>query len=145
MNWILVFCFTLLTSAAWATPPKEIQVQYDYVRESLAVEARHVSDDLSEHFIRRVVITSSFKDVEPQEFNFVKQVNPTRFEETVSYAATLGDTLTITLYCSEGGKGEEVLEIPAPTAEQVEEKKVLKTQQAPVPADPMAPPVKSSY
>ena len=120
---LIILCLTVLflsaVTLAFATPPKDIHLEYNPDTGELTIRAAHVSQDLNKHYIRRAVVVKNTQ--EPQNFYFTRQTQPDQFEATVTFRVDVGDQVSVKLYCSEGGVGEASLDIQQPAPEEAKE------------------------
>ncbi|MBI3314364.1 MAG: hypothetical protein HYZ86_00265 [Candidatus Omnitrophica bacterium] len=111
------------TSFVWATPPTEMEISYDpappsagQARGVLHVEAKHISDHLDKHYLRRLVIYRN--GVKEQEIAYTRQKYPSKFIEDIPLIVKPGETISVEVFCSQGGSKRAELTIdsisPAP-------------------------------
>ncbi len=112
--WTLLNLFSF--SLAWATPPTTLDLTYDPTAGVLHVEAKHVSDHLDKHYLRRLVIYRN--GVKEQEMAYTRQKYPSKFVEDLPFVAKPGETIAVEVFCSQGGSKRAELTIsstsPAP-------------------------------
>ncbi len=90
-----------------ATPPSEIQLQYDRDRKVLAIQVAHVTRDLTEHFIRKILV---YKNEEaPLSYFFTRQPSADELKTEVHLELKAGDTARVKAVCSKAGFKEETL------------------------------------
>lgn len=96
--------FSVLFIAAgpvYATPPREINLDFDLEKGVLSIEMLHVSHDRNGHYIRKVVILRNGKEI--KSIHNRQQVDPSHFLLEVSMEAVVGDTIEIKALCAGGG------------------------------------------
>ena len=108
----LILClFSLLFStAAHATPPTKIDLEYDKEKQILLADIAHISDKADEHYIRKIIL--QVNNDNPQIFNYRKQVKPNKFEVKLPLELQPGDVVKLKAQCSQGGDLEASLAIP---------------------------------
>jgi len=106
----------LLATIVSATPPQDVLLSYNKETQELTVYVRHVSDDLSKHYIRRVSISKN--GGKPTEVHWAKQPSPVEFEEKIPYEANGGDIIHVKLWCSDGGSKEAAIEVAKDAAKE---------------------------
>ena len=98
---------------AYATPPTQIDLTYDLDKGNLHIEAKHPTDNLNKHYLRRLVVYKN--DIQEQEFSYIRQTLPSKLVEDVAITAKIGDVLAVELFCKDGGSKKELLTVLAPT------------------------------
>jgi hypothetical protein len=96
--------------AVHATPPGDVNVSYDLVKQTITVMGPHPTNDMTEHYIRRVEV--SVNGAAPKMFYFPKQSSASEFNETVNVPLKPNDHVHVKVACSEGGSKEADLHIP---------------------------------
>jgi hypothetical protein len=110
-TWIIIMALVFMfPGSALAHPPSEIKLEYNVEAQSLVVNMKHVSRDLSEHRIRRIVVFVNGNEFEA--FPFVTQTSKEGQEATLAVQAKKGDVIAIKAYCSKGGIGEAEYTVP---------------------------------
>ena len=115
---LIAFIFIISSFNAFATPAKDIALQYDAKKEQLHVEAIHVSNSLQNHYIHRMSVTKNAD--EPVVTYFSRQSEPSKFIADTALEAQPGDSIRVELLCIKGGVSEATLVVPKP-----EEKKEM--------------------
>ena len=99
-------------SSAWATPPSRMDLTYDAKLGILHVEAHHPSDNLSTHYLRRLVVYQNGAQV--KEMFYFKQNAPVKFTEDIPITAKEGDILAVEVFCIKGGSKRVEMTVTAP-------------------------------
>ncbi len=107
--WIPVFAGMTVISSAWATPPTEMDLSYDPAQGTLHVEAKHVSDHLDKHYLRRLLLYRN--GVQEQELTYTRQKYPSKFIEDIPLIAKPGEIIAVEVFCSQGGSKRAELTI----------------------------------
>lgn len=107
---LFVVLFFFLTKLAWATPPSNIELEYDATERVLHITLRHVTHNVREHRIRRLIIYKN--DEEIKSYYMPSQPSPKGIDKKVSLEAESGDEIRVKAICSEAGIGEATLTIP---------------------------------
>ena len=94
---------------AWARPPSEILLSYDYQMKQLHIDIKHVTNDISEHRIRKLTIYKN--DTEVDRIHFSAQTSATGLVTDVAIEAAPEDVLRVEAVCSEAGRGEASLTV----------------------------------
>ena len=112
----------LFSSFAHATPPTQIDLTYDLDKGNLHVEAKHPTDNLNKHYLRRLVVYKN--NDQEQEFSYIRQTSPSKLVQDVPIIAKPGDVLAVEAFCKEGGSKREELIVsdPVPAAPKPNEK-----------------------
>lgn len=111
--WMPVFAgltIFMAVSIAFATPPAEVILNYDKDTQTLHVAAKHPSDRLTRHYLRRMVIYDN--DVPVNTLDFTRQQYAWGLEEDVPLVVKGGHKVRVELFCSKGGIGEGETEVP---------------------------------
>ena len=104
--------FILCSGELWATPPTDIQMTYDFEKETLSVEAAHVSNSQQNHYIHTMTIYKN--DEAPNVIYFTRQMKPSVFSAEVPLKAKPGDVIRVAFQCIKGGFAEATLVIADP-------------------------------
>ena len=125
---IAAFAVMLMAGASfvWAAPPTEMEISYDPAQGTLHVEAKHISDHLNKHYLRRLVIYRN--GAKEQEIAYTRQKYPSKFIEDIPFIAKPGETIAVEVFSSEGGTKRVELTIASTS---------------PVPAPPTAGPAET--
>ena len=115
LNIYSFFIFLFYAAMASATPPSEILLSYDTDKSILHVSARHPSERLQRHYLRRLVISKN--DVVVQTVTFSSQKLASGLEEDIEFKADPGDKISVEVFCSQGGSKKAELLIPKPDGE----------------------------
>ena len=94
---------------AGATPPQELKALYHPQKQTLRVFIRHTSRDRDRHYIRRIAIYKNGQWI--RTFAYTRQPTRYAFHYDLDVEAQPGDVLTISAYCSKGGKRETEITI----------------------------------
>ena len=103
---------TILASLAYATPPSQMDLTYDPDKGILHVEAHHPVDNMSTHYLRRLVLYQNGAQV--KEMFYFKQNAPVKFTEDIPVPAKEGDVLAVEVSCLKGGSKRAEMTVPAP-------------------------------
>ena len=106
----------LIFSLAWLNPalatPANISLNYDSDSQTLKIDVAHVSNNVREHYIRRLVIYKN--GLEIKSMTFPRQPTPTGFTQDISLATQPGDLIKVEAFCREGGTAEAHIVIAQP-------------------------------
>ena len=103
----------LFSASVFSHPPTNLSLSYDPATQILRVEMTHVTGNIREHHIRRLVISKNGE--EAKSMTIVRQTTPSSEVEDIPLEAKPNDTIRVEAYCSEGGIGEETLVVPEPS------------------------------
>ena len=141
--WIPAFAgMTIFLSSAWATPPTTLDLTYDPATGVLHVEAKHISDHLDKHYLRRLVIDRN--GAKEKEIAYTRQKYPSKFVEDIPFIAKPGETIAVEVFCSQGGKKKVELTIDPTSPTPADTPPALNPTEWPTPETPSSPP-KSTY
>ena len=98
-------------SEAGATPP-DVALNYDPGTQILKIEVSHVTNNVREHYIRRLVVYKYNQEVD--SMIFPRQETPTGFTRDVPLAAQPGDLIYVEAFCKEGGTKKAEIFIAEP-------------------------------
>lgn len=107
---VLILIGVMCPSLLWATPAKNMQLQYDIATKELTIQADHVSDRLEKHYIRKLVIKLNGEEVETKYFP--RQQSPAGFSYRAALDAKMKDMISVELFCSQGGQANGEYVIP---------------------------------
>lgn len=107
---LVIFLFFFSVQLASANPPKEIKLSYNRDTKVLTIEIVHITNDLIEHYIRRILIHTDRS--EPLTFSFVHQPTSTGLTQEMALDLLAGDTVRVKAICRKAGFKEETLTIP---------------------------------
>ncbi len=110
--YLSVFLFGFFIGVAGATPPSAINLTYDLDNQKLHFDITHVSRELPQHRIRKVVIY--INDQEYKTLRYVTQTNGAHLIDDLTVNAKPGDSIRVVAVCSDSGRGEQTLIVPAP-------------------------------
>ncbi len=93
-----------------ATPPNDLQLQYDPIEQNLAISMHHPTAELREHYIRTITVTVNNEKPEIHRLPFQRSAS----EVKVSIFLDLkpGDVVQVKASCSLGGSADADLVIP---------------------------------
>ncbi len=114
LRWIWIPAYagmTLLMPPAHATPPSEMHLAYQ--NGTLNIEARHMSENLGKHYLRRLVVYKN--DAQEKELTYIRQASPPKFIESIPLDAVPGDVLAVEVFCVKGGSKRAELIVPSDT------------------------------
>lgn len=102
---VLMILFIMMGLAhVEATPPTNVTLTYDVEKKMLHVSAKHATESLDRHYLRRVVIYKN--DQEVDAVNLTRQKMPSGIEEDIALEAQQGDRIAVSIYCKKGGEGK---------------------------------------
>ncbi|UCD05461.1 MAG: hypothetical protein JSV98_10195 [candidate division WOR-3 bacterium] len=108
----------LVTVPLFAHPPKNVTLEYDYDTKILGVVIQHSVNNISKHYVNKVVVELNGKKQIEQTFN--RQMDGEKHEVLYKIVdADEGDKLTVIGYCNISGRKKSELIV---SAEQPEEK-----------------------
>jgi hypothetical protein len=107
---LLFLMVMLLSPAAHATPPGDLNLTYDLDKQSLTAQGPHPTQDMTEHYIRRMEVSKNGGEV--KMFYFPRQNSASEFKETVPFNMEPNDKIHVKVFCSQGGSKEADLAIP---------------------------------
>jgi len=102
-------------SKAGATPP-DVTLNYDPGTQILKIDVVHVSNNVREHYIRRLVVYKNNEETE--SMTFPRQETPTGFTKSISMAVQPGDSIRVEAFCKEGGTKAAEVVVPQPEENQ---------------------------
>lgn len=108
----------------WAHPPGKIELNYNVATQMLEIKMDHVSSNLNKHYIRLLQIVKN--QDEPINMTLPTQTSPEGLLKSVSVAANPGDTISVKVYSTQGGIGEESLVVPEPSDGQSDSQNTFK-------------------
>lgn len=106
-----VFLFFMI-SFVNATPPGDLQLQYDLVEQNLLVSMRHPTAELREHYIRTITVVVNNETPEIHRLPF--QRSASQVKTSIFLDLKPGDSVHVQASCSLGGSAEADLIIPFP-------------------------------
>lgn len=102
---VLMLLFVMMgLMHAEATPPTHVTLTYDIEKKMLHVSAKHATESLDRHYLRRIVIYKNEQEVDA--FNLTRQKMPSGIEEDIAMEAQQGDRIAVSIYCKKGGEGK---------------------------------------
>ncbi len=107
----LFFVASLVPDIVNAHPPKSVSLKYDADRKALSVTIVHSSFMPNWHYIKTVAIAIE-KNGKPVASYSYKNQTGNEFTYTYEIAASPGDTLSVTAFCSMYGSRKAVIKIP---------------------------------
>ncbi len=107
---ITVILGVLICAVAQATPPGDLNVSYDLEKGTLTVQGAHPSEDVNDHYVRRLEV--SVNNGEVKKYYFHRQSSAPEFNETVPLALKPKDEVLLKVYCSNGGTQQAEMHIP---------------------------------
>lgn len=120
-NIVFVLLVVLILPATMqAHPPKSVDAEFDCETKVLAVNISHFVDSPSKHYIDKIVVELNGDEIITQKL----KAQRTKQEQEAQYMITdaaVGDTITVTAYCSISGKKKTVIDIATKVEEQEEE------------------------
>lgn len=96
-------------SVAYATPPRDLQLEYDPVKQELNISMKHPSNELREHYIRTITVTVN--NEQPKVYRFAFQRLAAEVKTTVPIALKSADLVHVKASCSQGGSAQADLVI----------------------------------
>ena len=107
---ILLLMVLVMVPFVWATPPKEIQLEYDQEKKVLHMDLKHVSSNPRKHYLRRVFIYKNSEEAIVRYYT--KQTTPQGLTDDIAIDLSPGDKVRVLAVCSDAGRKEETLVIP---------------------------------
>ncbi|HLF18393.1 MAG TPA: hypothetical protein VI749_05805 [Candidatus Omnitrophota bacterium] len=104
----------------WATPPSILEIDYIKEEGKLYVYMDHLSRDHTRHYIRKVSIMKNGEEVATKTNR--QQVDPNHYAFSIDVQAAANDEITVTTFCSEGGKKSTSIVVPKDEKENKEAK-----------------------
>ena len=98
------------TTAVFATPPESIKLDYDSKEKILHIEVTHVTHNLRQHHLRRIMISRNGEEV--GTINMTTQKTSSSVLLDAPLEANPGDKITVEAQCNKSGPREETLIIP---------------------------------
>lgn len=112
----LAFVFLFASGRlVFATPPYDLQLKYDPVRQILEVNMKHPTVELREHYIRTITVTVNKQD--PKIYRLPFQRSALEAEIAISLELKSADVVQVKATCSQGGSAEKELIIESPSQE----------------------------
>ena len=94
-----------------ANSPSEIQLTYDQEKGRLHVVVKHVSTHMRKHYIRKIEVRKNNEPSVP--YYYTSQTSPSELIVDIALKAVPTDTIHVEAICSQAGRAEETLVIPA--------------------------------
>lgn len=111
MKKVFILLFLLaLGIQAFAIPPSDILVEYNAEGKNLHVEVKHISTNIRDHYIRRLVIYKN--DIELKKFTYARQTSAAALIQDLSIDAIPGDVIRVKAICNESGPEEKTFVVP---------------------------------
>ena len=107
-----VIAIFLLAPPVFSHPPTNLTLTYDPATQILHIEMTHVTGNIREHHIRRLVISKN--DEPPVSITVVRQTTPNNEVDEIPFSAKPKDTIRVEAFCKEGGSETATLVIPEP-------------------------------
>ena len=111
LKFILLVCvFSLITGAAYAHPPSDIQISFDPKTKMLSAVVIHNTSNPASHYIKKVDLGLNGKEV--KELDFSKQEN--NLSQSFIYSldnVKSKDVISVEGYCSISGKLKKELTV----------------------------------
>ncbi len=118
MKAIVTALLLLVTMPLFAHPPKNVTSEFDYDTKILSVVIQHSVNNVSKHYMKKVVVEVNGK--KHIEQTFTRQMDGEEHEVLYKMVdVDEGDKITVTGYCNISGKKRSELIV---SAEQPEEK-----------------------
>ncbi len=131
---IFIFLSLAFAQSIFARPPSAIEMSYDKDQKVLHIVIKHVSDNLPEHRIRKIVVSKN--DEELNTFYYATQTHPSGQVQDVSVIAKPGDVFKGLAICREAGRKEETFTVPEDELENEGKDKEHSASQKPSPKEP---------
>lgn len=106
----LMLALSLLVSAAWAHPAKDVKIEFDHDSKMLTVTAFHDTKDATKHFISGVDVEINGEKMIEQKFRSQLDAQAQKAHYWVN-DAKVGDEITVTATCNIAGKKKVSLKI----------------------------------
>lgn len=98
-------------SAAYAHPPSDIKITYDYRTKILTAVITHNASDVKKHYINKVDVSLNGRDIISHSIS----QQDSNISQKVSYLipdAKAGDKLSVEAHCNISGKLEKTVIVP---------------------------------
>ena len=119
MKTLLVAILTvLIPAAAFATPPGDLNLSFDVDKGQITVQGPHPTQEMTEHFIRRVVVVKN--DEPARTFYYPRQTSASEFKYTIELSIVPGDNIHVEVHCNQGGSKAGDLVIPEASTQDAE-------------------------
>ena len=102
----------ILAKTLWGHPPTDLKLDYDIDKKNLHIEMTHVTGNIREHYIRKLIVSLNQKEIISE--TIVRQTTPHNFLRDIPLDANPNDVITVKAICKEGGSAEASITIPAP-------------------------------
>ncbi len=136
-----VFLSFYFLNSVQATPPRNLELDYDQTNKVLHVHLTHISTNVYDHYIRQIIVYKNDQSV--KVLRLVKQNTGRELRQDIPIDAKLGDVLRIKAVCNQAGTLEATITV---NDQNSMEKKVFKDQRiSPTQADPSINQKKSGY
>ncbi len=107
---LIVIILSAVTAAS-AIPPSKIEAIYDFKVKVLFLKIDHVTNNVRDHHIRKIVIIINGK--ETKEFFSPTQTNGAVHLKEIPISLQLGDQLAIKVSCNKSGPKEISYTVPS--------------------------------
>jgi len=112
---VIGMCVILCAGISFGHPPTDVKLNYDQATGILHIEMTHVTGNIREHHIRKLIVFRNQKEILNE--TIVKQTTPHHFAMDIPLIANPADVIIVRAFCKEGGSLEESITIPAPEGE----------------------------
>jgi len=106
----ILFFLLALSVSALAIPPSDILIEYDADTKILHMEVKHISTNIRDHYIRRLIVYKN--DIEVSKFTYAKQTSATALTQDLAVEAVPGDVIRVKAICNESGPEEKTFIVP---------------------------------
>src|SRR5687767_6135178 len=90
-----------------ARPPSQIELTYDKDKQSLHIVAKHLSESMREHYIRKVDVWKNDEDPIPHFFS--SQTSAAELITDIPLSAMPNDVIHVEAVCSKAGRTQQSL------------------------------------
>ena len=109
---LFIVIIFFLVPPVFSHPPTDLALTYDLNTQILHIGMTHVTGNIREHHIRRLMISKN--DEPPVSITIVKQTTPSSEVDDIPFSAKPTDTIRVEAFCKEGGSATTTLVIPEP-------------------------------
>ncbi len=102
-----IVIFLGVVMKAQAIPPSSIELSYNPETKVLHADIHHISNNLREHHIRKVVIYVN--EVEVNKVYYTNQTDASRLSVDIPLSVEDGDSIRLEAFCNDAGKGDQTM------------------------------------
>ncbi len=108
------------SSQTFATPPRNIQLEYDFAKQQLHITMEHVTKNPRKHRIRRISVTVN--NGPAKDFFYSSQTSGKGMDVIIPLKAKAGDVIHVKAVCSEAGSGTKEITVTEPLTDTNEDR-----------------------